>query len=145
MDALNLHVKHGFRINLRGPFFLLSKKKIIPIEQLCRMGLDPREPTTGGPGSLKKVLILAARYAEGVPLWHDADAYYKGELATSRPRMKDAGKNEDVGDIDKEFLLQEAEARRAALTEEQLEMLEPQESDLSVVPRRATYKSIATS
>ena len=42
------------------------------------MGIDPKEPTVAKPGSEEKVLILAARYAAGVPLWHDSDCYEHG-------------------------------------------------------------------
>jgi len=40
---------------------------------LAELGVDPREPTLARPGSDDKVLMLAARYASGLPLWHDAD------------------------------------------------------------------------
>lgn len=42
------------------------------------LGIDPKEPTVAKPGSEEKVLILAARYAAGVPLWHDSDCYEHG-------------------------------------------------------------------
>lgn len=42
------------------------------------LGIDPKEPTGAKPGSEEKVLILAARYAAGVPLWHDHDCYEHG-------------------------------------------------------------------
>lgn len=42
------------------------------------LGIDPKEPTIAKPGSEEKVLILAARYAAGVPLWHDSDCYEHG-------------------------------------------------------------------
>ena len=32
------------------------------------------EPTTHGPGSEAKIDVLAARYADGHPLWHPGDA-----------------------------------------------------------------------
>lgn len=38
------------------------------------LGIDPGEPTTGKPGSEEKILMLAARYAVGVPLWNNMDA-----------------------------------------------------------------------
>jgi hypothetical protein len=37
------------------------------------MGADPAEPTKAKPGSEEKVLMLAARYAAGMPLWHNDD------------------------------------------------------------------------
>ncbi len=42
------------------------------------LGINPKEPTLAKPGSEEKVLILAARYAAGVPLWHDSDCYEHG-------------------------------------------------------------------
>lgn len=42
------------------------------------LGLDPLDPTEAKPGSNEKVLMLAARYAAGLPLWHDSDCYDHG-------------------------------------------------------------------
>jgi hypothetical protein len=42
------------------------------------LGIDPTKPTTAKPGSEEKVLMLAARYAAGVPLWHNRDCYDHG-------------------------------------------------------------------
>lgn len=42
------------------------------------LGIDPSSPTTAKPGTEEKVLMLAARYAAGVPLWHDSDCYDHG-------------------------------------------------------------------
>jgi hypothetical protein len=42
------------------------------------LGIDPNAPTEAKPGSEEKVLILAARYAAGVPLWHHCDCYEHG-------------------------------------------------------------------
>jgi hypothetical protein len=42
------------------------------------LGIDPGAPTAAKPGSEEKVLMLAARYAAGVPLWHDRDCYDHG-------------------------------------------------------------------
>lgn len=41
-------------------------------------GVDPLAPTGAKPGSDDKVKMLAARYAAGVPLWHDSDCYDHG-------------------------------------------------------------------
>lgn len=41
-------------------------------------GVDPLHPTPAKPGSEAKVLMLAARYAAGLPLWHDRDCYDHG-------------------------------------------------------------------
>lgn len=35
--------------------------------------VDPVAPTVAEPGTSKKVITLAARYAAGVPLWNHAD------------------------------------------------------------------------
>ncbi len=40
--------------------------------------VDPLNPTGAKPGSEDKVKMLAARYAAGVPLWHDEDCYDHG-------------------------------------------------------------------
>jgi hypothetical protein len=42
------------------------------------LGIDPTKPTAAKPGSEEKVLMLAARYAAGVPLWHTRDCYDHG-------------------------------------------------------------------
>jgi len=39
------------------------------------LGLEPAAATPAKPGSEAKVLMLAARYAAGLPLWHDSDCY----------------------------------------------------------------------
>ena len=40
--------------------------------------VNPLDPTGAKPGSETKVQMLAARYAAGVPLWHDSDCYDHG-------------------------------------------------------------------
>ena len=42
------------------------------------LGVDPAQPTDAKPGSEDKVLMLAARYAAGLPLWHTEDRYDHG-------------------------------------------------------------------
>ena len=42
------------------------------------IGIVPESPTGAKPGSEKKVLMLAARYAAGLPLWHNDDCYDHG-------------------------------------------------------------------
>jgi hypothetical protein len=42
------------------------------------LGINPGAPTHAKPGSEEKVLMLAARYAAGVPLWHESDCYEHG-------------------------------------------------------------------
>jgi hypothetical protein len=41
-------------------------------------GVVPSGPTDAKPGSDDKVLMLAARYAAGLPLWHNSDRYDHG-------------------------------------------------------------------
>ncbi|GAB4148780.1 MAG: hypothetical protein Tsb009_22770 [Planctomycetaceae bacterium] len=47
-------------------------------EEFEELGVDPQVPTDAKPGSDDKVLMLAARYAAGLPLWHDSDRYDHG-------------------------------------------------------------------
>lgn len=47
-------------------------------EDFQARGVDPVEPTKAKPGSEGKVLMLAARYAAGLPLWHNSDCYDHG-------------------------------------------------------------------
>ncbi len=42
------------------------------------LGIDPACPTEAKPGSEAKVVMLAARYAAGLPLWHDEDCVDHG-------------------------------------------------------------------
>jgi hypothetical protein len=42
------------------------------------MGISPHDSTGAKPGSTDKVTMLAARYAAGLPLWHDSDCYDHG-------------------------------------------------------------------
>lgn len=42
------------------------------------LGIDPTMPTEAKPGSERKVMTLAARYAAGLPLWHGHDRYDHG-------------------------------------------------------------------
>ena len=43
--------------------------------ELELLGVNPKTPTEAKPGSDDKVSMLAARYAAGLPLWHDKDCY----------------------------------------------------------------------
>lgn len=47
-------------------------------EELKSLGVDPGAPTAAKPGSEEKVMMLAARYAAGLPLWHSDDCYDHG-------------------------------------------------------------------
>ncbi len=47
-------------------------------ESIDTRGYHPLTPTEAKPGSEDKVRMLSARYAAGVPLWHDSDCYDHG-------------------------------------------------------------------
>lgn len=48
------------------------------LEEFKAMGINPFKATPARPGSDEKVTMLSARYAAGLPLWHDADCYDHG-------------------------------------------------------------------
>jgi hypothetical protein len=48
------------------------------LEEFRKRGIDPFKPTEARPGSEDKVLMLSARYAAGLPLWHNEDCYDHG-------------------------------------------------------------------
>jgi hypothetical protein len=48
------------------------------VEEFLAMGINPVRSTKARPGSEEKVLMLSARYAAGLPLWHDYDCYDHG-------------------------------------------------------------------
>lgn len=50
----------------------------IEIEEFLAMGINPVKSTKAKPGTEEKVLMLSARYAAGLPLWHDRDCYDHG-------------------------------------------------------------------
>jgi len=50
-------------------------------EDFAALGIDPLAPTAAKPGSEEKVLMLAARYAVGLPLWHNQDCIDHGPSA----------------------------------------------------------------
>lgn len=45
---------------------------------LENIDVDPGEPTEAKPGSEEKVVMLAARYNAGLPLWHTEDCVDHG-------------------------------------------------------------------
>lgn len=49
-----------------------------PEIDLEALGIDPGGPTEAKPGSEEKVCTLAARYAAGLPLWHNGDCVDHG-------------------------------------------------------------------
>ena len=48
------------------------------VADFLSLGINPVGPTLAKPGSDQKVIMLAARYAAGVPLWHNSDCYDHG-------------------------------------------------------------------
>ncbi|WP_437231132.1 hypothetical protein SH661x_002387 [Planctomicrobium sp. SH661] len=62
--------------------------------------VDPLNPTGAKPGSEDKVRMLAARYAAGVPLWHDEDCYDHGP---SDPLQSFVSDNSSSYELDDEF------------------------------------------
>tara|TARA_B100000029_G_scaffold508386_1_gene595134 strand:- start:706 stop:975 length:270 start_codon:yes stop_codon:yes gene_type:complete len=48
------------------------------LDSLEEMGFNPFEKTGAKPGSEDKVQVLAARYAAGLPLWHEEDCVDHG-------------------------------------------------------------------
>ncbi len=54
-------------------------------EDFRALGLDPTQPTTAKPGTEDKVMILAARYASGLPLWHPDDCKDQGPAKFTNP------------------------------------------------------------
>lgn len=60
--------------------------------------VDPLDPTGAKPGSETKVQMLAARYAAGVPLWHDSDCYDHGPAGVAMLEDDDDEVLEDVED-----------------------------------------------
>ena len=50
------------------------------LEEFKAMGINPFRGTHARPGSEEKVTMLSARYAAGLPLWHDSDCYDHGPL-----------------------------------------------------------------
>ena len=47
-------------------------------EDFKALGIDPSTATHAKPGSDEKVIMLAARYSAGLPLWHGQDRYDHG-------------------------------------------------------------------
>jgi len=56
--------------------------EFLELEDYLAMGIDPTRSTRARPGSEEKVLMLSARYAAGLPLWHDDDCYDHGPRET---------------------------------------------------------------
>ena len=61
--------------------------------------VNPLDATGAKPGSETKVQMLAARYAAGVPLWHDSDCYDHGPAGVA---MLDGDGAELLENVDEE-------------------------------------------
>ena len=69
-------------------------------EDFSALGIDPLNPTGAKPGSEEKVRMLAARYAAGVPLWHDEDCYDHGPTDTVMTEGESFDEEELEVDVD---------------------------------------------
>lgn len=49
-----------------------------PQIDFANIDVNPDEPTEAKPGSEEKVVMLAARYNAGLPLWHNEDCVDHG-------------------------------------------------------------------
>jgi hypothetical protein len=58
--------------------FLSDYEGLFDEEEFRSLGVNPSGPTPAKPGSEDKVVMLAARYAAGLPLWHEEDCYDHG-------------------------------------------------------------------
>lgn len=67
-------------------------------EELKSLGVDPSSPTAAKPGSEEKVMMLAARYAAGLPLWHNDDCYDHGPGSVGNLIVDDLTSSADVSD-----------------------------------------------
>lgn len=63
---------------LEGFDYDLDESVTFDLEEFKAMGINPFKATPARPGSDEKVLMLSARYAAGLPLWHDSDCYDHG-------------------------------------------------------------------
>ena len=57
-----------------------AKDRPFKTETLDTLCVNPLSPTEAKPGSFDKVTLLAARYASGLPLWHDGDCVDHGPI-----------------------------------------------------------------
>lgn len=71
-------------------------------EEVDLDGVDPNAATEAKPGSEDKVLMLAARYAAGLPLWHQSDCYDHGPEMLEKEDDKDDSVELDFLDDEEE-------------------------------------------
>lgn len=72
----------------------------LSLEDISNM--DATSPTTAKPGSEDKVRMLAARYAAGIPLWHEEDCYDHGP-SEAFSDSEDSEFGEELGEVEEEF------------------------------------------
>ena len=58
--------------------FVANYEDLYVGDEFAGLGLNPYTPTEAKPGSSDKVMMLAARYRAGLPLWNDHDCYDHG-------------------------------------------------------------------
>lgn len=64
--------------NLLDEEYVSEYESFFEVEDFVALGINPQIPTPARPGSEDKVMMLAARYAAGLPLWHHEDCYDHG-------------------------------------------------------------------
>lgn len=69
-------------------------------EELRSLGVDPSAPTAAKPGTEEKVMMLAARYAAGLPLWHNDDCYDHGPESVGKLFVDDEISEESADTFD---------------------------------------------
>jgi hypothetical protein len=88
----------GYDLDVEGANF--------DLEEFKAMGVNPVKSTKARPGTEEKVLMLSARYAAGLPLWHDNDCYdhgpkereLMGAASDSHPQPLPLPETDDVED-----------------------------------------------
>ena len=103
-------VKTDFEFGSDVSEFSIASEDAIDVQNYDAFGIEPETPTAARPGSEEKVLMLSARYAAGLPLWHNSDCDVHGprerELRGLLP--EENGKKEVLS-----FLGDEVEASKA--------------------------------
>src|SRR6187397_276572 len=84
------------------------------LEDFKAMGINPFKATHARPGSEEKVLMLSARYAAGLPLWHDSACYDHGPHESGLVRavgvavplfVLQSEVGDDGGEVEEEYAL----------------------------------------
>lgn len=84
------------------------------LQGLKAIGIDPTKPTSARPGTEDKVLVLQARYAAGVPLWHENDCGYgiTDAQELKERNMQRLALEEDSDDHEDEYTFDTGELRQ---------------------------------